>query len=65
MSPPRRWRRVFRLDVGREHVGRDVDEEIAFHLAMRAERLRRQGLDRDAAKGATVSAICAPFGKTW
>ncbi len=45
------WRRVFRLDVGRGHVERDVDEEIAFHLAMREEKLRRLGAADDAAPG--------------
>ncbi len=30
---------------------RDVDEEIAFHLAMRAEKLRREGADPEAAAG--------------
>lgn len=45
------WRRVFRLDVGRDHVERDVDEEIAFHLAMRAEKLRGLGLPDHAAAG--------------
>jgi putative ABC transport system permease protein len=43
MTARRGWRRVFRLDVGRGHVERDVDEEIAFHLAMRADTLRAQG----------------------
>ncbi|MGH7668253.1 MAG: ADOP family duplicated permease [Gemmatimonadaceae bacterium] len=43
------WRRVFRLDVGRDHVERDVDEEIAFHLAMRAEKLKGQGVEDELA----------------
>ena len=30
-------------------VERDVDDELAFHLAMRAEKLRRAGLEPDAA----------------
>ncbi len=50
-----RWRRVFRLDVGRGHVERDVDEEIAFHLAMRAEKLRQWGVDAERATGQALS----------
>ncbi len=51
MTGRRGWRRVFRLDVGRDHVQRDVDEELAFHLAMRAEKLQRQGADAETAAG--------------
>ena len=43
--PPAGWRRVFRLDVGRRHVERDVDQEIAFHLEMKAKKLVAGGLD--------------------
>ena len=45
-------RRVFRLSLLRPRdVDRDVDEEIAFHLAMREARLRAQGLpDAEAAR---------------
>jgi len=43
------WRRVFRLGVGRGHLERDVDEEIAFHLDMRAGKLERGGTDPDVA----------------
>lgn len=39
------WRRVFRLDVGRRHVEHDVDQEIAFHLEMKARKLVAAGLD--------------------
>jgi len=47
------WRRVFRIGVGRGHLERDVDEEIAFHLAMRAGRLEEGGADPEsAARGA-------------
>jgi predicted permease len=41
---PEGWRRAFRLPVGARRVGGDVDAEIAFHLAMREERLRARGL---------------------
>src|SRR5687768_8221411 len=51
---PPGWRRAFRLPFGRR-VEADVDEEIAFHLAMREARLRERGLSpeeaRDAAYG--------------
>ncbi|MGH7709971.1 MAG: permease prefix domain 1-containing protein, partial [Gemmatimonadaceae bacterium] len=46
---PPGWRRVFRLPFAPKRVEREVDQEIAFHLAMRAERLRAKGLnDADA-----------------
>ena len=35
----RRWRRVFRLEVGARHAERAVDAELAFHIAMRTEKL--------------------------
>lgn len=38
------WRRIFRLETGPKRVERDVDEEIEFHLAMRARRLAESGL---------------------
>lgn len=41
------WRRVFRLSLGRRTVARDVDEELAFHLAMKEEALRQSGLPLD------------------
>ena len=40
------WRRLFRLR-GREWIARDVDDELAFHLDMREEKLRGQGLSAD------------------
>ncbi|HYE91655.1 MAG TPA: ABC transporter permease, partial [Terriglobales bacterium] len=46
---PPGWRPAFRLPFGRR-VEADVDEEIAFHLAMREERLRARGLPPDAAR---------------
>ena len=38
------WRRAFHLPFGARRVEVDVDEEIAFHLVMREERLRARGL---------------------
>jgi predicted permease len=49
---PPGWRRAFRLPFGARRVEVDVDEEIAFHLAMREERLRARGLDTDDARAA-------------
>ena len=41
---PPGWRPAFRLPFGARRVEGDVDEEIAFHLVMREERLRARGL---------------------
>jgi putative ABC transport system permease protein len=49
MSPAPGWRRLLRLSVGRRSLEREVDDELAFHLDMRAEKLRRSGLSDDAA----------------
>jgi hypothetical protein len=47
-------RRVFRLALGRrralERAAREVDDEIAFHLAMREARLRAAGMSEDEAR---------------
>jgi putative ABC transport system permease protein len=45
-----RKRRIFRLDVGREHVERDVDTELAFHIEMRTRKLVSAGMDPAAAR---------------
>ena len=37
------WRRFFRIVRDQRSAHRDVDDEIAFHLAMREEKLRRLG----------------------
>ncbi|MEO7363851.1 MAG: permease prefix domain 1-containing protein, partial [Gemmatimonadaceae bacterium] len=42
--------RLFRLETGAQSVQRDVDEEMEFHLAMRAQKLARFGLPPDAAR---------------
>ena len=49
-----RFRRILRITSHRpKDVQRDVDEEIAFHLAMREQRLRARGLaDEDAVRQA-------------
>ena len=49
---PPGWRRVFRLPFAPERVEAEVDQEIAFHLAMRAERLRAKGLNEADARAA-------------
>jgi predicted permease len=46
---PPGWRPAFRLPF-RRRVETDVDDEIAFHLAMREEQLRRRGLSPDVAR---------------
>jgi putative ABC transport system permease protein len=38
------WRRLFRLRGARRWIARDVDDELAFHLEMREEKLRAKGL---------------------
>src|SRR6184192_1894236 len=43
------WRRAFRLALGRRSVERDVDDELAFHLVMREEKLRGLGVPADVA----------------
>src|SRR5262249_44914581 len=43
-------RRVFRLPFSRARVDREVDDELAFHLETRVERLIAQGWTRDAAR---------------
>ena len=42
-------RRVFRFGLGR-HVEREVDDELAFHIDMRVEKLIALGMTRDAAR---------------
>jgi predicted permease len=44
------WRRTIRLSLGRRSIERDVDDELAFHLEMREEKLRRLGLPPDDAQ---------------
>lgn len=42
-------RRVFRMPFGK-HVEREIDDELAFHLEMRTQRLIASGLSLDAAR---------------
>ncbi|HEX6965181.1 MAG TPA: ABC transporter permease [Gemmatimonadaceae bacterium] len=46
----RGWRRAFRLAVGKHHVDRAVDEELAFHIEMRTRKLMAAGLPPEAAR---------------
>ncbi|MEP6495296.1 MAG: ABC transporter permease [bacterium] len=51
MSVAPGWRRIFRLAPrGARSLERDVDDELAFHLAMREEKLRMRGVPPDAAQ---------------
>ena len=43
-------RRALRLGFGRGHVGRAVDDEIAFHIQMRVDTLVASGLSPEAAR---------------
>ena len=46
----KRWLRRLRALVRRGAVERELDEELAFHLEMETEKLRRQGLSADEAR---------------
>jgi predicted permease len=48
-------RRPFRLTLGVKHVTRDVDQEIEFHIAMRAQALVATGLDPEAARAQAIA----------
>jgi putative ABC transport system permease protein len=43
-------RRVFRIPFGRAHIAREVDDELAFHLEMRTQRLVAAGWSVEAAR---------------
>src|SRR6185503_5910161 len=43
-------RRVFRLPTGGARIGEEVDDELAFHLEMRTQRLIAAGMSPDAAR---------------
>jgi len=60
MSPGRRWRPLFRLPrLGRRAVARDlehqVDDELAFHIRMREERLTQLGMSPEAARADAIA----------
>jgi predicted permease len=46
------WRRLLRIARDDQSAHRDVDDEIAFHLAMREEKLRRLGASPSEAEAA-------------
>jgi predicted permease len=49
------WRRLFRLPRrDARTIERDVDDELAFHLVMREEKLRRLGVDPSAAHAEAI-----------
>jgi putative ABC transport system permease protein len=50
MSPIPGVRRWFRVPLSRETLERDIDEEIAFHLEMRAAELEADGLTAEEAR---------------
>lgn len=61
MSPSPGWRRLFRLPrFSRRVVERDVDDELAFHLAMRTDKLRRLGADERTASAAALARFGDP-----
>jgi len=61
VSPSPGWRRLFRLPrFSRRVVERDVDDELEFHLAMRAEKLRRLGADERTASAAALARFGDP-----
>ena len=43
-------RRVFRIPLSRGHIAREVDDELAFHIEMRTQRLIASGWSVDAAR---------------
>ena len=56
MSPVPGWRRLLRLPLRTQRaLERELDDELAFHLAMREEKLRRAGLAPDVAHREAVA----------
>ena len=43
-------RRAARLGLRPDHLARDVDDELAFHVDMRAQKLMAAGMDADGAR---------------
>jgi predicted permease len=55
------WRRAFRLPFSRPRtIEREVDDELAFHLAMREEKLRRSGMTPESARAEAASRFGNP-----
>jgi len=50
MTWTKRWYRRLRTLLGRDAVERELDEEVAFHIEMEAEKLRREGLSPEEAR---------------
>ncbi len=48
------WKRLFRLDEASRHLGRSIDDEIAFHLDERVEQLRADGMSGQEARDTAV-----------
>jgi predicted permease len=48
-------RRAFHLGLGRDHVAREVDDEIAFHLESKVQRLVAAGLSPDEARARAIA----------
>lgn len=60
MSSGKRWRPIFRLPrLGRRAVARDledqIDDELAFHIQMREERLAQLGLSPEDARNDAIA----------
>ena len=52
---PRGTKRLFRFTSRTPHeIGADIDDEVAFHLEMRTEALRREGVPSEAAQAQAV-----------
>ncbi len=49
-QPPEPARKLFRIDATRSTVGRDIDDELRFHLDARTDALIRQGHSLDDAR---------------
>ena len=47
-------RRVFRIPFGRGQIGREIDDELAFHLDARTRKLIDDGWSPDAARREAV-----------
>ena len=62
MSPAPGWRRIFRLPLGDRSLEQDIDDELAFHLAMREEKLRSLGVAPDAAHAFAQARFGDPAG---
>lgn len=55
------WRRLFRLPrFSRKAIERDVDDELAFHLSMREETLRRLGHSSESAQANAIALFGDP-----